>query len=154
MEKFLDTVDRLAAAENPFALTSDIDSFSKISKESRQLVEIIDIQDELDIIKSVLTTQKKVLKQLRDILRPDGASTTSGSLGTTETSAAVSLLNTGGSTSSTAFRNSREVEEAIRLVEDNLLRVDEMNNSAKRVHDEVWYLGFSEALVGADKPSS
>jgi hypothetical protein len=76
MEEFPATVKKLANSPEPLHLTADIDTFSQISRESTQLIEIIDIRDELEIIRSVLTAQKKVLKQLRDVIRSQGRGST------------------------------------------------------------------------------
>ncbi|KAK4677382.1 hypothetical protein QC764_405710 [Podospora pseudoanserina] len=135
MKKLLKTVDKLANAKDPFKYTSDIDSFSRISDESRQLVEIIDIQDELGIIKSILTTQLKVLEEFQGHLRPRKRSG-----GTKE------HYDEDGdqhdevhkkSHHGTGLKNARVVDEAIRIVEDNLIRVQEMDESAKRVEAEL-----------------
>jgi len=137
MDRFLATVDRLADASDPFLLTADIDSFSKISTESRQLIEIIDIRDELDIVKSVLAAQKKVLKQLREIIRSQGRNLTSGSHGVKNPSSVNVDVDSGRASGDTAFKSVGVVDDAIRIVEDNLNRVEEMDNSATRVHTEV-----------------
>jgi hypothetical protein len=137
MDEFLATVDKLAKAPDPFELTADIDSFSKISRESKQLIEIIDIRDELDIIKSVLTTQKRVLKQLRDVIRSQGKAPTLDNGEAIKTVVKTIDMNSGKAAGDTAFKSTVVVEDAIRIVEDNLLRVDEMDGSATRVHAEV-----------------
>lgn len=137
MERFLVSVDNLAKAKDPFLLTEEIDSFSKISTESKRLVEIIDIRDELDIIKSVLTTQKKVLKQLRDAVRSEGRTSTSENPDGRYPSEVKSDFKTSKAYGDTAFRNLVAVEDALWIVDDNLTRVKEMDDSATRVHDSV-----------------
>ncbi|KAM7219083.1 hypothetical protein V8F06_005521 [Rhypophila decipiens] len=138
MKRLLKTVDKLADAPDPFALTAEIDSFSRISEESKQLVEIIDIQDELGIIKSVLTTQREVLKELRNHI-----ATTTHSHGTVtpqtasaaHTAAIAAAM--GKHHGSTVLKSTRVVDDAIRVVEDHILRVKEMNESAKRVQADL-----------------
>ncbi|KAK0643778.1 hypothetical protein B0T16DRAFT_188724 [Cercophora newfieldiana] len=137
MEKFLSSVDNLAKAKDPFLLTEEIDSFSKISTESKRLVEIIDIRDELDIIKSVLTTQKKVLKQLRDTIRSEGRSSTSENPDGKYSPESKSDVKSNKAYGDTAFRNTVAVEDALWIVDDNLTRVKEMDDSATRVHDSL-----------------
>ncbi|KAK5654263.1 hypothetical protein OQA88_7438 [Cercophora sp. LCS_1] len=144
MEKFLRSVDNLAKAKDPFLLTEEIDSFSKISTESNRLVEIIDIRDELDIIKSVLTTQKKVLKQLRDAVRSEERASSSSTSSTSENpdakcspSEVKSDVKASKAYGDTAFRNLVAVEDALWIVDDNLTRVKEMDDSATRVHDSL-----------------
>lgn len=191
MKRLLKTVDKLAAAPDPFALTAEIDSFSRISVESKQLVEIIDIQDELGIIKSVLTTQREVLKELRNHIahaaHSHGASTPQTTVSAAHTAAiAAAAMSSpglgispvggdgqfnpmsppammGNSTpvspfnpglpmatpasgvapsvveqhGTTVLKSTRVVDDAIRVVEDHILRVKEMNESAKRVQADV-----------------
>ena len=159
MKRLLKTVDKLANADNPFSLTAEIDSFSRISIESRQLVEIIDIQDELNIIKSVLQTQKEVLKDLQNRIRPqDNKGQATGGSGVDNRSVGQetdrdSPASTSGKGSQnrdrdggnrerqsavvTVLKSTRVIDESIRIVEDNIHRVKEMNESAKRVQAEV-----------------
>lgn len=160
MKRLLKTVDKLANADNPFSLTAEIDSFSRISIESRQLVEIIDIQDELNIIKSVLQTQKEVLKDLQNRIRPQdnkGQPTGGGSGVDNRSVGRETDRDTPASTSGkgsqnrdrdggnrerqsavvTVLKSTRVIDESIRIVEDNIHRVKEMNESAKRVQAEV-----------------
>ena len=159
MKRLLKTVDKLANADNPFSLTAEIDSFSRISIESRQLVEIIDIQDELNIIKSVLQTQKEVLKDLQNRIRPqDNKGQATGGSGVDNRSVGQetdrdSPASTSGKGSQnrdrdggnrerqsavvTALKSTRVIDESIRIVEDNIHRVKEMNESAKRIQAEV-----------------
>ncbi|KAK0673165.1 hypothetical protein QBC41DRAFT_352872 [Cercophora samala] len=135
MKKLLRTVDKLANAKDPFKYTSDIDSFSRISDESRQLVEIIDIQDELGIIKSILTTQLKVLEEFQGLIRPRKRSG-----GSKEQDDGDGDQHAGANKKShhgTGLKNARVVDEAVRIVEDNLIRVQEMDESAKRVEAEL-----------------
>lgn len=143
METFLATVKRLADAPDPFKLTGDIDSFSKVSDETKQLVEIVDIQDELDIIKLVLTAQKKVLEQLRGVVStPDRQHLTAAN----SREAKPPRPATKGSDSektpgNTAFKTARAVDQALRIVKDNIARVEEMSNSARRIPDGVrWHI--------------
>ncbi|KAM7187525.1 hypothetical protein V8F33_011172 [Rhypophila sp. PSN 637] len=186
MKRLLKTVDKLADAPDPFALTAEIDSFSRISEESKQLVEIIDIQDELGIIKSVLTTQREVLKELRNHIAqtthshgtvtpqttsaahtaaiaaamgspglgisPGGDGTQfnpmSPPAGMWNSTPSVSPFNglatpnsaapgMGEHHGSTVLKSTRVVDDAIRVVEDHILRVKEMNESAKRVQADL-----------------
>jgi len=139
MESFLEAVDRLAAAKDPFKLTNDIDSFSKVSNETRQLVEIVDIQDELDIIKSVLTTQKKVLEQLKGVVSsPDRPHPSADNPRESKPPRpAVEASAPGKTPGNTAFKSARAVDQALRIVKDNIARVEEMTNSAKRIPDGV-----------------
>jgi hypothetical protein len=140
MENFLDTVDRLAKAEDPFSLTAEIDSFSRISVESRQLVEIIDIKDELNIIKSILTTQQTVLEQFQNLVGSHGDAKDSRNPTDVQDAKDAKNEKTTGSAKrhgSTGFNSVKAIDESIRTVKDNLLRVSEMNESAQRVHDEV-----------------
>ena len=150
MEAFLDTVDRLQAAPDPFKLTRDIDSFSRISDESRQLVEIVDIQDELEIIKSVLNTQKKVLEQLRGVLGPDRPHSTAANARGANVPTPVDASDSTRSSSSTAFKSSRVADQALRIVKDNIARVEEMSNSARRIPDGVRDLADQDARALLD----
>lgn len=157
MEKFLCSVDNLATAKDPFLLTEEIDSFSKISTESNRLVEIIDIRDELDIIKSVLTTQKKVLKQLRDSIRSEGRASTSENPDGKYSSEVRSDVKSSKAYGDTASRNLVAVEDALWIVDDNLTRVKEMDDSATRVHDSVSLYAiklFSDGYSSADSSSN
>ncbi|KAK4194328.1 hypothetical protein QBC40DRAFT_188426 [Triangularia verruculosa] len=135
MKRLLKTVDKLANAKDPFKYTSDIDSFSRISDESRQLVEIIDIQDELGIIKSILTTQLKVLEEFQGHIRPRKRS--GGSKEHYDEDEDQGTRADKRSHHGTGLKNARVVDEAIRIVEDNLIRVSEMDESAKRVEAEL-----------------
>ncbi|GAB1309927.1 Ankyrin repeat protein [Madurella fahalii] len=138
MKKLLKTIDKLAYADDPFALTAEIDSFSRISVESAQLVEIIDIRDELNIIKSILTTQEKVLKEFQALIGSDEKATSSGDQAISRSKDARSKPDgTWREQPTTVFNSSRFVDEAIRIVEDNLNRVMEMNESAERVEAEL-----------------
>lgn len=139
MESFLETVDRLAKAKDPFKLTADIDSFSKVSKETKQLVEIVDIQDELDIIKLVLTAQKRVLEQLRGVVSsPDRSHPTEANAREAKPQRPAGEASDSEKTpGNTAFKSARAVDQALRIVKDNIARVEEMTNSAKRIPDGV-----------------
>ncbi|KAL2268270.1 hypothetical protein VTJ83DRAFT_3116 [Remersonia thermophila] len=50
---------------NPQARKSQIDTLFSVNKETELLLEIVDIQDELTIVKNILTQQHDVLQQLR-----------------------------------------------------------------------------------------
>ncbi|KAK4445379.1 hypothetical protein QBC34DRAFT_164894 [Podospora aff. communis PSN243] len=127
MDEFLKSMKKLADAPDPFQLAEEIDSFSKVTRQTTQLIEIIDIRDELDIIRSVLSAQKRVLEQLWDIIRAQPRAPTAR---TADTSTDTTL---GG----TAFKTMVGVENAINTVGDNLLRVEEMDAMAIRVHVEL-----------------
>lgn len=139
MKDFVETVDRLAQAKDPFKLTADIDSFSKVSDETRLLVEILDIQDELDIIKSVFSKQEKVLEQLRCIVvGPDPQrSAAANPLEPTLPHPAVDELDLKKTRRNTAFKSASAVDQALHIVRDNIARVEGMTNSAKRIPDGV-----------------
>lgn len=139
MKKLLKTIDKLAYADDPFALTGEIDSFSRISVESAQLVEITDIRDELNIIKSVLATQGKVLNEFQALIGSDKKAASSGDqvLPRSKGTRFEADGTRGEQQHTTVLNSSRVVDETIRIVDDNLNRVIEMNESAERVEAEV-----------------
>ncbi|KAK0713751.1 hypothetical protein B0T26DRAFT_873806 [Lasiosphaeria miniovina] len=122
MKTLLDTVKKLAKAKDPFKLTADIDSFSKISKEMYQLVEIIDIQDELAIINSVLAIQRSVLKDLRDHFCSEDKPKTDPESNRPPSTVAITK---------------GVVDESIRIVDENIRGAKEMTESARRVHQDL-----------------
>ncbi|KAK0704602.1 hypothetical protein B0H67DRAFT_557373 [Lasiosphaeris hirsuta] len=128
MQEFFRVVKKLAEATNPFAHTEHINSFSRVSVESEQLVEINDIQDELRIIFSILAMQMKVLKELRNHIRPQK-----------KTEDAVAQIGCSEEDSLGSGHHAalfRIVDESIQIVDDNIEKVKEMNESAERVESE------------------
>ncbi|KAK1831011.1 hypothetical protein QBC39DRAFT_284169, partial [Podospora conica] len=102
MKSFLEKVTALSKATDPFRFTAEIDSFSYVFEETRLLVKIGDVQDELHTIKSVLITQKTVLDELKDVVKNTGA-----------------------------------FNQAERIVNDGIARVDSLINSTMRMPEEV-----------------
>ncbi|RYP77399.1 hypothetical protein DL771_001194 [Monosporascus sp. 5C6A] len=108
-----------------------IDSFSQIRRETDKLREIMDIQDELSIVNSILATQKVTLETLkRDVLgKGDGSKPAKppkldGSEDAPETA-------------KTATPGSSCVQHALRIVEANIKSVSEMKSSASRVQADL-----------------
>ncbi|RYP50349.1 hypothetical protein DL768_004114 [Monosporascus sp. mg162] len=104
-----------------------IDSFSQIKRETDSLREIMDVQDELSIVESILAIQKVTLETLEwEILgRGDGGKPTKP----------LKLDSNEGApeTAKTATPHSSCVQQAVRIVEANIKSVLEMKNSASRV---------------------
>lgn len=132
--KYKQTVKFLEAL-GPAALSNEkhIDTFSQVTNETNRLVEIMDIQDELKIVDSVLATQKTVLQMLEKQIRTHkrGLDDERG----LSAKKPESMNETHGI--QTALRNSMCVQEAVRIVEDHISSVAEMINSAKRVQEDV-----------------
>jgi len=131
--KYKDLVQRLKEL-GPLISTSNklIDGFSQITRETNRLVEIMDIQDELGIVDSVLATQKDVLQKLLQQIHKKGrgdrkAKTQKGDGSATAKDAIQTA----------ALRDPARIQEAVRIVEDNIRAVAEMIGSAKRVQDDV-----------------
>jgi hypothetical protein len=140
MDDLLKIVDALADAADPFSMTKEIGSFSRISIESRKLVEINDIQDELNTIKSILSTQEFVLEEFQKLIQPRDKTAESDTTTGTQASQPVLERRTTGSSGrngSTALKSCRAVTESIQTVKNDLLKVGEMSDSAGRVKDEV-----------------
>jgi len=109
-----------------------IDTFSQITEETTRLVEIMDIQDELGIVDSVLKTQKMVLQNLGQEIQKRA----SGNEKKAKFQKA-SLSEQIEDSTHTTLGDSSHIQEAIRIVDDNINSVDEMTKSAKRVQDDV-----------------
>ncbi|RYP13610.1 hypothetical protein DL765_006811 [Monosporascus sp. GIB2] len=108
-----------------------IDSFSQIKQETDRLREIMDIQDELSIVDSILATQKVTLETLRrDVLgRGDG--------GKPAKAPKPDSNEDDPETAKTATPDSSCVQQAVRIVEANIKSVLEMKNSASRVQADL-----------------
>ncbi|KAK5658057.1 hypothetical protein OQA88_2613 [Cercophora sp. LCS_1] len=93
----------------------DTEVFSRITEETNKTVEIMDIQDELKIVDSVLEVQEKVLQDLEnqvtenDWLKKDP----------------------------TAFGDPLRIREASKIVGENRKRISGMIDSAKRVQEDL-----------------
>ncbi|KAK1759132.1 hypothetical protein QBC47DRAFT_397946 [Echria macrotheca] len=128
-------------ALGPAALSNEkkIDTFSQVTNETNRLVEIMDIQDELKIIDSVLAMQKNVLQTLAQQI------TGQKRVGVPEGAEKPSATNKPESNRekehkpvpATAVRDPTCVYEAIGIVEDQIRSVAEMVNSAKRVQEDL-----------------
>ncbi|KAK3389994.1 hypothetical protein B0H63DRAFT_106267 [Podospora didyma] len=129
MKELLKVVKKLKKEPDPFRLTADIDKFSQISEEMYQLVEIVDIQDELAIINSVLTAQKSVLRDLRDHVCCERKPSS------TDPPNSIYVMKD-QSPPTVAIRKTA-VDDSIRIVDENIRAVKEMAESAKRVHTDV-----------------
>ncbi|KAK0730919.1 hypothetical protein B0H67DRAFT_475130 [Lasiosphaeris hirsuta] len=129
--KYKQTVKFLEAL-GPAAFSNEkhIDTFSQVTNETKRLVEIMDIQDELSIVDSVLVTQKNVLQMLIQQMhkRSDSDKKSKQKIDATMLS---------------ALRDSSRIQEAIRVVENNISSVAEMIGSAKRVQEDVTLLPTS-----------
>jgi len=115
-------------ALGPAALSNEkkIDTFSQVTDETNRLVEIMDIQDELKIVESVLMTQKKVLQMLEKQIR---MSKKGSSTALRETGAGIC------------------VAEALKVVDDQIKSVSEMETSAQRVQEDVSRLFLVEEMA-------
>ena len=129
MKNLLKVVKKLKKHPDPFKLTADIDKFSQISEEMYQLVEIVDIQDELAIIASVLTVQKSVLNDLREHICCDRKPSS--------TNPTNNIFTMKDQSPSTVAIRKTAVDDSIRIVDDNIRAIKEMAESAKRVHADV-----------------
>lgn len=107
--KFLKTLGRAALSAERY-----IDIFSEVTDETERLIEIMDIQDELKIVNSVLVAQSAVLQALAEQIRRNPSNE-----------------------SRTALRDAVCVRDAVRVVEDQILSVKEMADWARRVQDDV-----------------
>ncbi|KAK3362425.1 hypothetical protein B0T25DRAFT_6339 [Lasiosphaeria hispida] len=123
--KYKQTVKFLEAL-GPAAFSNEkqIDTFSQVTNETKRLVEIMDVQDELSIVDSVLVTQKNVLQMLIQQMhkRSDSDKKSKQKID------AIML---------SALRDSSRIQEAIRVVENNISSVAEMISSAKRVQEDL-----------------
>jgi hypothetical protein len=109
-----------------------IDGFSQTTRETNRLVEIMDIQDELGIVDSILAAQKDVLTKLQQQISSRGH----GEKKTKQQKTDGPVLPEVTAYTPT-LRSCSRVQEAIRIVEDNARAVTEMINSAKRVQEDV-----------------
>ncbi|KAK3349281.1 hypothetical protein B0T25DRAFT_238246 [Lasiosphaeria hispida] len=97
------------------------ETFSQITEETNRLVEVMDIQDELSIVDSVLKAQKTVLQKLvqkigsKKAKKPDAA----------------------GHAKEIALQDAARVLEVIQIVDENISNVKEMGMSAKKVQDDL-----------------
>ncbi|RYP70945.1 hypothetical protein DL770_008179 [Monosporascus sp. CRB-9-2] len=139
---------KVAELENlgSYALQNEslIDSFSQIKQETDSLREIMDIQDELSIVDSILATQKVTLETLkRDVLgRGDGGKPAKPSK--------LDSNEDAPETAKTATPDSSCVQQAVRIVEANIKAVLEMKNSASRVQvDLKQLLDFKQQQANA-----
>jgi len=108
-----------------------VDSFSKITRETNWLREIMDVQDELSIVEQVLATQKSTLESLaEDVPGSNGSKTPSNSRDRGSRGSFDNL-------SQTALLDASCVKQAIRIVEENLKSTREMMSSANRVQGDV-----------------
>ncbi len=90
----------------------------------------MDIQDELNIVDSVLLTQKKVLQKLVQQIQVHKRSRPQKAPGETGVGQAREHLGT-------ALRDHTRIQEAIQIIDDNRASVAEMINSARRVQEDV-----------------
>ncbi|RYP10646.1 hypothetical protein DL764_000530 [Monosporascus ibericus] len=126
---------KVAELENlgSYALQNEnlIDSFSQIKQETDRLREIMDIQDELSIVDSILATQKVTLETLkRDILGRGDGSKPAKFLKPDSNEDSLE-------TAKTATPGSSCVQHAVRIVEANIKSVLEMKNSASKVQADL-----------------
>ncbi|KAK3381256.1 hypothetical protein B0H63DRAFT_475184 [Podospora didyma] len=129
MVEFLENLGSAASSSSKL-----IDGFSQITRETNRLVEIMDIQDELGIVDSILATQKDVLQKLMQHIPKKGRGERKAKPQKTEgpTPAKETTV-----TQTAALRDSSRIQEAIHIVEDNIRAVAEMIGSAKRVQEDL-----------------
>jgi len=99
------------------------EKFSRITEETTRLVEAMDIQDELNIINSILVCQETVLNELLRVVEPanDGTGNAVDSDNTTKT----------------ALGSSTRIREAIQIVKQNKASIKDMLTSAERVQNDL-----------------
>lgn len=123
-ENAVKILERKERGEDTSVSTRDYtDIFSRITTETNRLVEIMDIQDELNIVDSVLLAQKTVLERL---VQPVNDTTENDEKG----GPAVK-------TKETALGASTRIHETIQIVKQNRSSVADMIKSAKRVQDDL-----------------
>jgi len=108
--KFLRTIGRAALSAEKY-----IDIFSEVTDETERLIEIMDIQDELKIINSVLLAQSAALQMLVE------------QISESPSNKARTALRDGASCA----------RDAVKIVKDQILSVREMADWATRVQDDV-----------------
>ena len=112
-KKYKEAVESIESTKSGALSSSDNSSevFSQITEETNHLVEIMDVQDELEIVKTVLTAQQDVLQKLISKHMPKWARSQKA--------------------------DASRVAEAIHMVEENKTSVQEMIISAKGVQEDV-----------------
>ncbi|KAK0716273.1 hypothetical protein B0H67DRAFT_260560 [Lasiosphaeris hirsuta] len=124
-ENAVKELERKEQGEETSMSTRDYtDTFSRITTETNRLVEIMDIQDELNIVDSVLLTQETVLESLVEHIKDVVTSNSSKTSGD-------------GSKTKTALDYPTHIQEAIQIVKQNRRSVADMVTSAKRVQDDL-----------------
>ena len=135
---------------DPADRSKKIEELFRLTEETKLLTEIMDIQDELNIVRSILTQQKDVLDKLvRIIHRPedDGASahtasqrSDGSSMGKKSVQFADPEQGPQAGTQLTVLKNKGLVEVCVGVVEDNLRVVREMTTYARNVQSELNHL--------------
>jgi len=112
-KKYKEAVGSIKSTKSGAVSSSDNspEVFSQITEETNHLVEIMDVQDELEIVKTVLTAQQDVLQKLISKHMPKWARSQKA--------------------------DASRVPEAIHMVEENKSSVQEMIISAKGVQEDV-----------------